>query len=1174
MKKTAFLFYLIAFFGIFNQTFAQRGYHNAPYTRYEADLGIGNGQVKTSTAQNHIAFEASERTCVYLSNGQYRELTAQTAFRGIVVRAAGASSETGHNGQNVSARVYINNVLATTLTFYANRGWVNVVTDGNPNYNGKTNSNPRMRYDEQRYLHSASVSAGAVIKIESQGNLYLDFIEIEDATEIAQPNGYAVYNGDKNDKNALQNFINSNQNIYLPAGTYNISGTLELSGTKNVQGAGMWFTQINFTNGSGSGGFYGHSRNASLKHVSLTRTTGYSRTSSYKGLNGVWGNISYVWAERFECGAWFGNYNGGYGDPYADGMVIEHCRFRNNYADGINFCLGTRNSVARYCNFRNNGDDDMAVWAAGDFSRGTCRNNTFEYNTAEHCWLASSCALYGGYNNKWQHIIVKDNYEVGIRVNNIFSGYKFDQDGASGGAENSMYNIELIRCGTTADAWNNALGAIDLDSHNGSGQVRNIRFSCIEVKDPIRTPVFSRIGNNFGDNMNYCGITANGVLVSALNNNTNCSCSFAEIINISINNCPSSQLNTGGATVQLSAAVTGTANTAVTWSSSNNNIASVNSSGLVTTGSQSGSVTITATSQADNTKSATCTFNVAAQAVIQVAINNCPSSQLNIGGATVQLSAAVTGTANTAVTWSSSNNNIASVNSSGLVTTGSQSGSVTITATSQADNTKTATCTFNVATSATPFDLIVDDFYCTPQFPQAGQQVVFTAIIKNIGGTATPNNVKHGIAFTINNNDGSYANATTWNDQHFTSIAAGQSVTLTTTGGMGAAHSGNAWLPATNGTYQVEAFVNDGTDNEMGEVNRANNKLIKNIEVGAAVPTITGVTISNCPSANLETGNQITLSASGQGTGGTIPQTVTWQSSNPSVASVNNGVVAALAAGQTTITATSTADNSKSTVCNITVVAATVNVTGITISPKIQTINIGGQITFSAIITPSNATNQSVNYSVISGNGTLNNNNNNVLTANGAGVIIVRASSASNPSIYDEATITVNQPLTITDVTISGCPSANLEIGNEITLSASVQGTGGTIPQTVTWQSSNPSVASVNNGVVAALAAGQTTISATSTADNSKNATCIINVNVPLGVGNIEEDGKTIISYNNTVEIQGVEIGEKISVYNVLGIKLISQTATHNPLIINNLQAGIYIIFIENKNISAKVVVR
>ena len=604
-------------FGVMNLISAQtRGYHNAPYTRYEADVATGGGESFSSTDQNNIAFEASERRVVYLANGQSREWTNVVGFRGIVVRAAGASQRTGHTGQDVSARVYINGTLATTLTFYANRGWKNLQADPNPNYGGISNSNPRMRYDEARYLHSASVPAGATIRIESQGNLYLDFIEIENVTETPAPGGYAVYNGDRNNRDALQNFINNNTNIYLPAGTYNIGGTLEVNGTKNIQGAGMWFTNINFTNGGGNqGGFWGFSRNGNLRDVALTRTTGYSRSNSYKGINGVWGRLERLWVERFECGAWFGNYSGGWGDPFADGMVIEHCRFRNNYADGINFCLGTRNSVARFSNFRNNGDDDMAIWPAGDFNRGTCSNNTFEYNTAEHCWFASSCALYGGQGNTFQHIIIKDNWEVGIRSNTTFPGYGFT------GGNNVMNNIEVIRCGTSYGAYGAGMAAIDLQGGT------NVRLTCVDVTNPLGNAMHRGAGN-----ASACGVRENGGLIGGSNNtDTNCTCTTATVNSVTISGCTGGNLNSGS-TRQLTATVsitgTGLANT-VTWESSNNAIATVSNTGLVTAGNTAGTVIITARSTADPGKTDECSITVVVPNVSVISVS-LPNASVNL----------------------------------------------------------------------------------------------------------------------------------------------------------------------------------------------------------------------------------------------------------------------------------------------------------------------------------------------------------------------------------------------------------------------------------------------------------------------------------------------------------------------------------------------------------------
>ena len=78
-----------------------------------------------------------------------------------------------------------------------------------------------------------------------------------------------------------------------------------------------------------------------------------------KGFTGGYGTnstIERVWAEHFECGAWIANWSGP-ASAQTDGLLITNCRFRNNYADGVNFSKGTSNSICEHTSFRNNGDD-------------------------------------------------------------------------------------------------------------------------------------------------------------------------------------------------------------------------------------------------------------------------------------------------------------------------------------------------------------------------------------------------------------------------------------------------------------------------------------------------------------------------------------------------------------------------------------------------------------------------------------------------------------------------------------------------------------------------------------------------------------------------------------------------------------------------------------------------
>ncbi len=107
-------------------------------------------------------------------------------------------------------------------------------------------------------------------------------------------------------------------------------------------------------------------------------------------------------------------------------------------------------------------------------------------------------------------------------------------------------------------------------------------------------------------------------------------------------------------------------NKTVTWSSSNESVATVNSTGLVTA-KAAGSATITCKANDGSGVSATCSITVIVP-VTKITLN-ASSASLSIGD-TKQLTASITpsNATNKSVTWSSSNESVATVNSTGLVT--------------------------------------------------------------------------------------------------------------------------------------------------------------------------------------------------------------------------------------------------------------------------------------------------------------------------------------------------------------------------------------------------------------------------------------------------------------------------------------------------------------------------
>lgn len=153
-------------------------------------------------------------------------------------------------------------------------------------------------------------------------------------------------------------------------------------------------------------------------------------------------------------------------------------------------------------------------------------------------------------------------------------------------------------------------------------------------------------------------------------------------------------------TVTLRTTVVGTNQKDVTWSSLNEDIATVSDRGVVT-GVAAGEATIKATLKIDENCTATIKIKVEPSVAPEtLAITGADATNTGWTGETCKLDVAVTpAEANTSVTWTSSAPDIAAVAADGTVTFKAK-GNATITATSQADNTKTASVSFTVREGA------------------------------------------------------------------------------------------------------------------------------------------------------------------------------------------------------------------------------------------------------------------------------------------------------------------------------------------------------------------------------------------------------------------------------------------------------------------------------------------
>lgn len=482
-----------------------------PYTRYdsgEANLG-GGAELKTSNNWNleEIASQASNQSYVNLpEDGAYAEWTMNTSGDGVVMRFTMPDTSNGM-GQDGSLDVYVNGEKVKTVDLTSYYMWQYM--DGNPNDVPGTGT-ACFAFDEVHFRLDEALKAGDKIRIQSSGanNLVygVDFLEIEEVeAPIAQPeNSYsitdygAIPNDEQDDYQAIIACIEAadkaGKDVYIPEGTYHIDQIWSLKATDmKITGAGIWYTNIQFTNSKAQSGGIDGAGNGNIGNIEFCNMyinsnlrSRYDENAIYKCFMGTYGDNAYIhdiWEEHFECGFWIADYN----EPldYSDNIMIANCRIRNNFADGVNFCQGTSNATVYNCSVRNNGDDGLAVWNNDYLSAKDTENNTFCYNTIEFSWRAGSIAIYGGNGHEIYNNYIRDSFMAsGIHLNTVFPGYKFNN------TQNIHFaNNIIVRSGTSYESWGSELGAVDI-----IGDVKNITFDNTYIYSAQHDGV--RVGDN------------------------------------------------------------------------------------------------------------------------------------------------------------------------------------------------------------------------------------------------------------------------------------------------------------------------------------------------------------------------------------------------------------------------------------------------------------------------------------------------------------------------------------------------------------------------------------------------------------------------------------------------------------------------------------------------------
>ncbi len=545
---------------------------------------------------------------------------------------------------------------------------------------------------------------------------------------------------------------------------------------------------------------------------------------------------------------------------------------------------------------------------------------------------------------------------------------------------------------------------------------------------------------------------------------------------VSVAVSPTTATLASGGTQQFTASVSGSTNTAVTWSAS---AGSISSTGLFTAPSVTSSTTVTvkATSQADTTKSATATVTVNSQTQQAVSVSVSPSTATVSSGGSQQFTASVSGTTNTAVTWSAT---AGSISSSGLFTAPSVTASTTVTvkATSQADTTKSssATVTVNPTTTGTKPGL-----------------VAAYSFDENTGSTVND--------LSGNGNNGTISNATWTTGKYGAALNFNGSSSRVTVPDSASLHLASgmtleAWVKANatlsgwqdvvykgNDRYYIMGSSNKNTPDAGATWTSGHTNIYATSPLTAGTWTHIAATYDGATLKLFINGTQVSSkAATGTFSSSTTPLTI---GSDSIYGQYFNGVIDEVRVYNTALSAAQI-----QTDMNTPLGSSGTPTVSVAVSPTTATVTSGGTQQFTASVNGS--TNTAVTWSASAGSIS----STGLFTApsvTSSTTVTVKAVSQADTTKSATATVTVN-PATQQTVAVSVSPTtATLNSGNTQQFTATVTGSTNTA---VTWTASAGTISSAGLFTAPTVtAATAVTVTATSQADTTKSATASVTVN-------------------------------------------------------------------------------
>ncbi len=396
-----------------------------PWTTLEAENMKTTGTVMGPKYDPYqVETESSGQKCVKLGHGQFVEFNAPISANVMVIRFSLPDKKEG-GGLSATLGIYKNGSLLQRQKVSSRFCYL---YGKYPFTNDPAAGETRNFYDEIR-IADLQIGKGDVVRIkrdDSEGHdaeyCIIDLVDLENiAPSLKAPaNSLPVtdksflgnnFSGDYTDafRKCIAQASETGKSVWIPAGTFKITGDLLLPENTTIQGAGMWYSTLVgdatlYTDANRRVRLKGNGSAIHLSDFSIVGKLDYRNDNEPNdGIVGSFGTnstISRIWIEHTKVGMWIEN---------SKNLKIAGCRMRNTIADGINFCVGMTRSTIENCTARGTGDDCFAIWPAVFMKQLYAPGqNVVSHCTAQLPFLANGAAIYGGESNEIKNCSFSD----------------------------------------------------------------------------------------------------------------------------------------------------------------------------------------------------------------------------------------------------------------------------------------------------------------------------------------------------------------------------------------------------------------------------------------------------------------------------------------------------------------------------------------------------------------------------------------------------------------------------------------------------------------------------------------------------------------------------------------------------------------------------------------------